>query len=144
MGSVIENMDDREVLRDFLLRSISDNNLIFSKYFSSAYKSNKAGYRRSYTNMLNYFMRDNELVKDMIFKDIEEHHPGYKVYQYFDIDTLYAYLSYQNKILEYIKPDKVHVLSEGKIVESGDMSLARQIENTGFNSYNKANRVSEN
>jgi Fe-S cluster assembly ATPase SufC len=36
------------------------------------------------------------------------------------------------------------VLSEGKIVDSGDITLARKIENTGFNSYNKANKVSEN
>lgn len=53
-------------------------------------------------------------------------------------------ITHHNKILEYIKPDKVHVLSEGKIVDSGDMSLAKKIENTGFNSYNKANQVSEN
>ena len=52
-------------------------------------------------------------------------------------------ITHHNKILEYIKPDKVHVLSEGKIVESGDISLAKKIENTGFNSYNKANKVSE-
>ena len=53
-------------------------------------------------------------------------------------------ITHHNKILEYIKPDKVHVLSDGKIVESGDISLAKKIENTGFNSYNKANKVSEN
>ena len=53
-------------------------------------------------------------------------------------------ITHHNKILEYIKPDKVHVLSEGKIVESGDISLAKKILESGFNSYNKANKVSEN
>lgn len=53
-------------------------------------------------------------------------------------------ITHHNKILEYINPHKVHVLSDGKIVDSGDISLAKKIENTGFNSYNKANKVSEN
>ena len=53
-------------------------------------------------------------------------------------------ITHHNKILEYIKPHKVHILSNGKIVDTGDMSLAKQILEIGFNSYNKANNVSEN
>ena len=53
-------------------------------------------------------------------------------------------ITHHNKILEYIKPHKVHILSNGKIVDTGDMSLAKQILENGFNSYNKANKVSEN
>jgi Fe-S cluster assembly ATP-binding protein len=34
--------------------------------------------------------------------------------------------------LDYIKPDKVHVLSNGKIVESGDKSLALRLEKSGY------------
>jgi len=52
-------------------------------------------------------------------------------------------ITHHNKILEYLKPDKVHVLANGNIVKSGDISLAKQIENTGFNSFNKANSISE-
>ena len=39
----------------------------------------------------------------------------------------------QNKaILNYINPDFVHVLSDGKIVKSGCMELAEELEKTGY------------
>lgn len=50
-------------------------------------------------------------------------------------------ITHHNKILEYIKPDKVHVLNNGKIVKSGDISIALEIEKYGFN---KANTISDN
>lgn len=53
-------------------------------------------------------------------------------------------ITHHNKILEYIKPDKVHVLSNGKIVKSGDISLALEILKNGFSLFKKANNVSEN
>lgn len=42
-------------------------------------------------------------------------------------------ITHHNKVLEYIKPDKVHVLANGKIVKSGDINLAKEIEISGFN-----------
>ena len=50
-------------------------------------------------------------------------------------------ITHHNKILEYIKPDKVHVLNNGKIVKSGDINIALEIEKYGFN---KANTISDN
>jgi len=41
-------------------------------------------------------------------------------------------ITHYNKILSYIKPDFVHVLIDGKIVKSGDISLAEEIENKGY------------
>lgn len=42
-------------------------------------------------------------------------------------------ITHYNKLLEYIKPDFVHILRNGKISETGDISLAQQIEKHGFN-----------
>lgn len=36
------------------------------------------------------------------------------------------------RILKYLKPDKVHVLISGKIVKSGDSSLATELEERGY------------
>ena len=36
------------------------------------------------------------------------------------------------RLLDYIEPDYVHVLSSGKIIESGDKSLAQRLEQTGY------------
>jgi len=44
-------------------------------------------------------------------------------------------ITHYNKILNYIKPDFIHVLIDGKIVESGDVSLANKIEEFGYDSY---------
>jgi Fe-S cluster assembly ATP-binding protein len=42
-------------------------------------------------------------------------------------------ITHYNKILEYIKPDKVLILKKGKIEKEGDSKLAKEILETGFN-----------
>ena len=41
-------------------------------------------------------------------------------------------ITHYQRLLDYIKPDYVHVLSNGKIIESGDKSLAQRLEKTGY------------
>lgn len=41
-------------------------------------------------------------------------------------------ITHHRQILEFIKPDFVHVLIDGKIVKSGDASLIDQIEEKGY------------
>jgi Fe-S cluster assembly ATP-binding protein len=41
-------------------------------------------------------------------------------------------ITHYERILNYIRPDFVHVLVNGRIVRSGDASLAEQIETTGY------------
>lgn len=41
-------------------------------------------------------------------------------------------ITHYQRILEYVKPDRVHVLKGGKIVASGDASLAQKIEKEGY------------
>lgn len=41
-------------------------------------------------------------------------------------------VTHYQRLLEYIKPDYVHVLSDGKIVKSGDASLAKELEAQGY------------
>ena len=44
----------------------------------------------------------------------------------------------------YLKPDFVHVMSKGKIIETGDYSLANDIEKNGYNKYlNKENVITK-
>lgn len=48
-------------------------------------------------------------------------------------------ITHYNKILSYIKPDFVHILVDGKIVKSGDISLAEAIDENGYESYKSDN-----
>ncbi len=41
-------------------------------------------------------------------------------------------VTHYQRLLDYIKPDFVHVLSDGKIVKSGDASLAMELEEQGY------------
>ncbi|SFG96492.1 Fe-S cluster assembly ATPase SufC [Neptunomonas qingdaonensis] len=41
-------------------------------------------------------------------------------------------ITHYQRLLDYIKPDFVHVLSDGKIVRSGDKSLALELEEKGY------------
>jgi Fe-S cluster assembly ATP-binding protein len=41
-------------------------------------------------------------------------------------------ITHYQRLLNYIKPDKVHVLTDGKIVMSGDHNLALELESKGY------------
>ena len=41
-------------------------------------------------------------------------------------------ITHYQRLLDYIIPDKVHVLSDGKIVKSGDRNLALELESKGY------------
>lgn len=41
-------------------------------------------------------------------------------------------ITHYNRIMQYIKPDWVHILSEGRIIESGDHTLVQAIEQHGY------------
>jgi Fe-S cluster assembly ATP-binding protein len=41
-------------------------------------------------------------------------------------------VTHYQRLLDYIKPDTVHVLADGRIVKSGDHSLALKLEQQGY------------
>jgi Fe-S cluster assembly ATP-binding protein len=41
-------------------------------------------------------------------------------------------ITHYQRLLDYIVPDYVHVLSNGQIIESGDKSLALELEAKGY------------
>ena len=47
-------------------------------------------------------------------------------------DNAVIVITHYQRLLDYIIPDFVHVLHEGKIVKSGDKSLAHELEEKGY------------
>ena len=45
-------------------------------------------------------------------------------------------ITHYQRLLNFINPDYVHVLSDGKIVKSGSMKLAEDLEKTGYKGIN--------
>ncbi|MCM2353880.1 MAG: Fe-S cluster assembly ATPase SufC [Pseudobdellovibrio sp.] len=47
-------------------------------------------------------------------------------------DKAIILVTHYQRLLDYIKPDFVHVLADGKIVQTGDASLALELEKKGY------------
>ncbi|MDP6229568.1 MAG: Fe-S cluster assembly ATPase SufC, partial [Candidatus Marinimicrobia bacterium] len=41
-------------------------------------------------------------------------------------------ITHYQRLLDYMKPDVVHAMIDGKIVKTGDMSLAKELEEKGY------------
>ena len=52
-------------------------------------------------------------------------------------DTSVLIITHYSRVLDLIKPDFVHEMKDGKIVKTGDITLAKQIEKTGFTGVNE-------
>jgi Fe-S cluster assembly ATP-binding protein len=54
------------------------------------------------------------------------------VNSYRDKNKSFLVITHYQRLLDYINPDFVHVLTDGKIIKSGNMDLAKQLEKTGY------------
>jgi Fe-S cluster assembly ATP-binding protein len=52
-------------------------------------------------------------------------------------DNSFLVITHYQRLLNYIKPDFVHIISDGKIVKSGDFSLALELEEKGYEEVSK-------
>ncbi len=59
------------------------------------------------------------------------------VEQFHNSENSIIIITHHNRILEYLKPDYVHFLVDGKIVKSGDISLIDEIEESGFAEFSQ-------
>ena len=50
-------------------------------------------------------------------------------------ENSFLIITHYQKLLDYIQPDYVHVMRNGKIVKSGDISLASEIEESGYQNF---------
>ena len=51
-------------------------------------------------------------------------------------DRAIVMITHYQRLLDYIVPDFVHVLSDGRIVKSGDKELAKELEKSGYSGVN--------
>jgi len=53
-------------------------------------------------------------------------------------DNSFLVITHYQRLLNYIKPDFVHIIADGKIVKSGDFSLALELEEKGYDEISKS------
>jgi len=64
-----------------------------------------------------------KIIANCMNRIFEEHRTGFLL------------ITHYNRILQYIKPDYVHVLVGGKIVKTGDRTLADEVEAEGYGNF---------
>lgn len=52
-------------------------------------------------------------------------------------DNAIVLITHYQRLLNYITPDHVHVMMDGKIIKSGDISLAEELEANGYDQLQK-------
>lgn len=52
-------------------------------------------------------------------------------------NTSILMITHYTRILDYIRPDFVHVMKDGSVVKTGDFTLAKEIEEKGFGCVNE-------
>ncbi len=58
-----------------------------------------------------------------------------KQYKEDNPDTSILIITHHPKILEYLKPNFVHIIDNGKIIKTGDYKLSSEIEKYGYNYF---------
>ena len=72
---------------------------------------------------------------DLVCKNVLEYHAREK--------CSILLITHYNRILDKIKPDFVHVLKDGKIIKTGDSSLADLIEEKGYKVFETSEKEQE-
>ena len=65
-----------------------------------------------------------KIVGDSIMNYYKQYNPGMLL------------ITHYQRLLDYVKPTHVHIISDGKIVKTGDYSLVKEIEEKGFQNIN--------
>ena len=74
-----------------------------------------------------------KIVGEAIMKYYQNYNPGMLL------------ITHYQRLLDYVKPTHVHIISEGKIIKTGDYTLVNEIEKNGFEDFNnkKINSIGE-
>ena len=58
------------------------------------------------------------------------------VNSYKNKDNAFLIITHYQRLLDYIKPDFIHVLSDGKIIKTGNAELGQELEKSGYEKLN--------
>src|ERR1700751_1531088 len=52
-------------------------------------------------------------------------------------------ITHYQRLLDYVEPDHVHVLQDGRIIQSGDKTLAAELERVGYGTFGEVPEAAE-
>ena len=48
-------------------------------------------------------------------------------------------VTHYRRLLDYVRPDRVHIMVDGRLVKSGDHTLVDEIERNGYDAFARIN-----
>lgn len=103
-------------------------------------KGFSGGERKKNEILQMYMLEPNTLMLDEIDSGLDVDSlkvVGEKVMEYYkEYNPAILVITHYKRLLEYIKPDFVHIMKEGRIIKSGDFSLVKVVEENGYDFFN--------
>ena len=125
-----------------LMNSIVDKLKLDKSFIHRGINENMSGGERKKNELMHLWVLEPELVLiDEIDSGVDVDNLkiiSESLKEYFDNhSSSFLIITHHTDILEQLTPNYVHIIDNGTIVKTGDISLAYDIEKKGFNSTNK-------
>ena len=109
----------------------------------SVNKGFSGGERKKNEILQMYMLKPNTVILDEIDSGLDVDSlktVGEKVEEYKKLENCSILLiTHYQRLLDYIKPDYVHIMLNGKIIKTGDSKLVKEIEEFGYEKVLKSN-----
>jgi len=117
------HMENLKLDRSFLLRSVNEG-------FSGGEKKKNEILQMSVLNPDLAILDETDSGLDIDALKVVSN--GVNLLKEADNKKSFLIITHYQRILDYIKPDVVHIMIDGKIVKTGDMELVKQLEENGY------------
>ncbi len=123
---IVSKLDVIEMKNEFLERSINTG-------FSGGEKKKNEIFQMAVLNPVLSFLDETDSGLDIdALKVVSD-----GVNKIANSDNAIVMITHYQRLLNYIKPGFVHIMLDGKIIKSGDISLAEELEANGYEQYEK-------
>ena len=103
------------------------------KIYAFTDESGSFGWELDNENTSTHFIITAIIVRESDVDAVRTVSKGIEMYK--NEENAVLIITHNTRILENLKVDYVHILVDGKIVKTGDASLAQEIEENGYSQY---------
>ena len=124
-----KNIGDLDFYNDYSLPNKIDPSI-----FVNGLEHNKIVFINGRIEKIEFNYEDedkNEILDEIEFKEKPDFENSL-----IDLNNAFLIITHYQRLLDYIKPDFVHVLMNGKIIKSGGPELALELEKKGYENFN--------
>lgn len=122
--------------KEFVDKKISDLEINKEKFLHDSLNENFSGGEKKKSEILQMLILNPRLIlldETDSGLDVDALKRVFEKVKFFkNSKNAFLIITHYERIVNYVKPDFVHVISKGRIIKTGDASLALKIEETGY------------